>query len=55
MIEVPNDYVMVNENPPLHNKEIKEEVEFENVEEGKLKLQESLPLIRCYINISCHF
>ena len=33
MNEVPNDNVLVNENPPVHNKEIEEEVEFENVEE----------------------
>ena len=33
LIKVPNDFIQVNENPMVHNKEIKEEVEFDNVAE----------------------
>ena len=56
-----NDYVSVNTNPTVHNEDKDEEVEFENVEEVlneegcRLKLQESLQLIRCHLNISCNF
>ena len=53
VIELPNMYFLINENPPVHNEETQEEVVFENVEEvevrneGMLKLHESLPFIQC--------